>query len=74
MEDKTGGSASPWNGQGQWLPKDGMTLLDYFAAQALMGRMANRPVDADNAEVIVENCYKIARAMIAERNKDESNT
>jgi len=46
---------------------EGMTLLDYFAGQALVGAFAN-PAMADwRAEEIVAYSYGIARLMLVER-------
>ena len=52
----------------------GMTLLDYFAGQALMGMLAN---DACMQEllrrgdegVLFKRCYRLAAAMLAERER-----
>lgn len=44
----------------------GMTLRDYFAAQAMTGIIAN-PENKGSASFFAENAYAIADAMIAER-------
>ncbi len=46
---------------------DGMTLRDYFAAQALSGLI--QYVGYESIANVVEHSYKIADAMIAEREK-----
>jgi len=43
----------------------GMSLRDYFAAKAL----EIHPYNAHEIEAIVKYCYKIADAMLAEREK-----
>ncbi len=57
---------------------DGMTLRDYFAAQALSGRCARPEVACDgwpNTETnnwairVANECYAYADAMLAEREK-----
>ena len=60
-------------------PCYGMTLRDYFAAKALTGIMAdwsrhsgyNKRIDFDNregdADVMAEQCYKLADAMLKAR-------
>lgn len=50
--------------------KEGMTLRDYFAGQALTGYLAssNLSLNALN-ESIVKNCYAIADVMLAERER-----
>lgn len=83
MEDKTGGPAFPYQDpsyDGNW-NKDryvnGMSLLDYFAGQALMGLLANNEeippfkTREEVTEYFARSSYQFARAMIAERSKDE---
>jgi len=76
MEDKTGGPAFPiapdyealrkyGNGPGATIGNPGMDLLDYFAGQALA---MSHP---DNPKNLAEWAYIVARAMIAERSKNE---
>ena len=52
----------------------GMTLRDYFAAKAMQGFCAPSPDDADieywNCVYLAKYAYKIADAMIAEREKN----
>lgn len=80
MTDKPndGGSAFPnEGGDFSGLHADpGMTLRDYFAAQALTGMMANpdtfKNEKAGGAELrarLTGSCYAIADAMLAERSK-----
>ena len=47
---------------------DGMTLRDYFAAQAMTGIIAH-PEKKGSASFFAENAYAIADAMLAERAK-----
>jgi hypothetical protein len=48
----------------------GMSLRDYFAGQALTGLCVNRLwKDDDDAEQVVTHSYRIADAMLAEREK-----
>ena len=49
----------------------GMTLRDYFAAAALETQMmyAADEIDADICNVVAKMSYKIADAMLAERDK-----
>lgn len=85
MSKPTGGPAFPMqpvsnaNGEIQW-GYDGMTLRDYFAAQAMQaiygGPGARMVADRDErydetnwAEVVASNAYEMADAMIAERAK-----
>ncbi len=56
-------------------PINGMTLRDWFAGQALVSFAQNFPcggfeyIDTDN---IARGCYKMADAMIAQREKGQS--
>ena len=63
--DMTGGTA-----------KDGMTRLDYFAGKALVGGLHADVIEVMQDESLegyfeayAEFCYRIAEAMLAERNK-----
>ena len=70
MTKDTGGQAFP---NEQDYLKDGMTLRDYFASQALMGMcsaLTSEEKDHINGISIVSHSYKFADAMIAERNKE----
>jgi hypothetical protein len=46
----------------------GMSLRDYFAAAALQGYVASDMV-APSAAAVAHDCYELASAMIAEREK-----
>lgn len=66
-DEKTGGSAFPATYQQLY---NGMTLLDYFAGQALMGLLARK---ADGT-AMVQHCsdaYFYAEAMLAEKKRRE---
>jgi hypothetical protein len=45
----------------------GMTLLDYFAGQALAGICASSPSDDCTDKYIAEESYRLANAMIKAR-------
>jgi hypothetical protein len=45
----------------------GMTLRDYFAAQALAGMMARKDSDGWPNHEVAGNCYSYADAMLAAR-------
>ena len=50
----------------------GMTLRDYFAAQAMQGEIAAQSIDSgyyDNFAILASSAYMIADAMIEARNK-----
>jgi len=49
----------------------GMSLEDYYAGEALMGAVAREGVIsvARNAETVAGDCYAIAAAMVAAREK-----
>jgi len=71
----TGGQAFPTHpdSSGKWGLFNGMTLRDFFAGQALVGLP---PVWVNSGEVlnskeIAESCYKVADAMIKERDAKE---
>ena len=61
MSQKDGGPAFSAPGQ------RGMSLRDYFAAQFLMTYQARG--GGDSADVVAANCYRVADAMLAERDK-----
>ena len=52
---------------GEYLP--GMSLRDYFAGRALAGICARELAPSVTVEMISEDCYKLADAMLAERKK-----
>ena len=56
-----------YNGQHQYILDPGMTLLDYFAGQALAGLTADPNVM--NGFKAAEWCYDYAEAMLEEREK-----
>ena len=45
----------------------GMTLRDYFAAAATVGVLADMQFTKETPETVAENAYKIADAMLAQR-------
>jgi len=47
----------------------GMTLRDYFAAQAMQGMLANGGVVFADAEILAGFSYKTADEMLKERDK-----
>ena len=73
MSKNTGGPAFPGE---NCLYNKGMTLRDYFAAEAVVGMFYPAVVaclehDHDlDCDKIAEFCYKMADAMIAEREKE----
>lgn len=78
MSKEHGGPAFPRaaflgpNGELEAPAQDGMSLLDYFAGQAMQSLVAFREADADSALScydIAEIAYDYARHMLAERAK-----
>ena len=58
------------------LPSQGMSLRDYFAAQALTGMIAGAMSDGSNfneydAPIIAEAAYQMADALLIARNKND---
>lgn len=51
----------------KFVPNNGMTLRDYFAAKALVNNPFKKYVN--NVDMIAEHCYKIADAMLEARSK-----
>ena len=51
-----------------YIDVDGMTLLDYFAGQALAGIMCNPKFDLRNFD-IADLAYTVAENMLIQRNK-----
>ena len=47
--------------------KAGMTLRDYFAANAMQGTLGNSSFHDDNEEALSKWCYRMADAMLAAR-------
>jgi len=68
MSKKTGGPAFPVPGLQQDEDFNGMSLLDYFAAKAMQGMLAD-PDFNPQAEEVATRAYKMAEAMLAERAK-----
>lgn len=72
--EKDGGPAFPVHGIGMFSEpitlKDGMTLRDWFAGQALAGMMANRRADEITSSQMARHAWKSAGEMLAAR-KDE---
>jgi hypothetical protein len=62
-----GGAAFP-RGNAHCALQDGMSLRDYFAAQALAGYVDEEGNPYNESE-IAEWCYKVADAMLAERSR-----
>lgn len=75
MRKNDGGPAfpipNPMSMQNYGYPINGMTLRDYFAGQALAGFMANTRRPTTIAPDDAEWCYRIADAMLAEREKSK---
>lgn len=70
--EKDGGSAFPSHGTMGEVTQDGMTLRDYFAAQALAGMMSRHAAGQGAVgwqEHAAWDAYSIANAMLAERGK-----
>lgn len=74
MNKETGGSAFPVppvqtvNGD-MYFGVDGMTLRDYFAAKAMQAMATSINSNPNTIKPHVENAYRWADAMIAERAK-----
>ena len=66
MSKNDGGPAFPSSIVDDSLHVPGMTLRDYFAAKAMQGLLQYAYAHADRASV----AYKVADAMLAEREKD----
>lgn len=70
MSDKDGGPAFPYTSAQYQCGQEGMTLLDYFAAKAMQGLIADRGADnVEDIHDIASDAYSLADAMIAERSK-----
>jgi hypothetical protein len=82
-QDKTGGSAFPhlkeetiYSGAGdrygrpEFVPQDGMTLRDYFAAKAMAAIITSQP-DSGHCRIlesnVAEHAYELADAMLEAR-------
>jgi len=57
------------NGEIQYVNWPGMTLRDWFAAKAMQGWMANGELPDEQPDVVARLAYRMADAMLAERNK-----
>jgi hypothetical protein len=69
-EQNTGGPAYPTNNWEKMVPQstgyhEGMTLRDYFAAQAMQGLLAG--TQTSDAGMIVRDSYRVADAMMKAR-------
>ncbi len=78
MSKETGGAAFPGNQErekaegGHYIKHDtGMTLRDYFAAKAMQGMSANPEVGFIDISAAANEAYKMADAMLKERDKEE---
>ena len=74
MDDKTGGTAFPtstWDNEFDKVVDQtkGMTLLDYFAAKAMQGLLANPEWRSLPVADAAAWAYEQADAMLAEREK-----
>lgn len=68
-EDKEdGGTAFPTLETETLHPNPGMSLLDYFAAQAMIGIIAHPDGFAGQWDKMAEDAYSAAYAMLVERN------
>jgi len=68
---KDGGSAFPFENMPDGRVWSGMTLRDYFAGQALVGIIASDCSDKMAVEPRAKLAYRIADAMLAEREKEK---
>ena len=69
-EDPTGGPAYPCLGDEITCKQVGMTLLDYFAGQAMT--YINTAGDyGPNIDEAAEDCYALAAVMVAEKRRRE---
>lgn len=71
MSKDSGGPAFPYFGYTGWSTSYGMTLRDYFAAKAMQGDWALGSAGAGDDGFVSDarRYYKMADAMLAERNK-----
>lgn len=67
----TGGRAHPVCATESWVPDFGMTLLDYFAGQAMSALIRNWDSTCD-LYGIADESYKIALVMVAEKRRLEA--
>ena len=66
MSTNDGGPAFPY--PDEHVPNVGMSLLDYFAGQALTGNLANQDTSG-GYEDFAKHAYEYAAAMLAERER-----
>lgn len=66
-----GGPAFPINPDAGWGPCDGMSLLDWFAAQAMKSVNIGRHElgDAKSYALLAKVAYQLAQAMLAARKR-----
>ena len=69
MSKDNGGPAFPFIGRGESWESRGMSLRDYFAAAVLNGTISNPNLRDNSDSQLASLCYKIADAMLVERNK-----
>lgn len=50
--------------------RDGMTLEDYFASQAMLGLIALRGIGSDGGGRLAKTAYSVAGAMLDERGEE----
>jgi len=70
MIKDTGGPAFPsprWEGWGS--PQEGMTLRDYFAAEAMQSLLLDGNYDFSDRNLIAQKAYAFADAMLEARGK-----
>ncbi len=71
LPEKLGGRVAKKTDKVDWTQEAGMTLLDYFAGQALMGILVNPTVKCEDpskaGEAIAHACYIAAGFMLKER-------
>ena len=70
MSKNEGGQAFPRAGNKTYLPRDGMSLRDWFAGQALAGIMVQEGIMDEARSYVVREAYYIADAMLKERAKE----
>ena len=67
-----GGPAFPFAGvEGVWPAKEGMSLWDWFAGQALAGLIAGKWCVVESDDKTAETAYRMADAMISEKRRRE---
>lgn len=67
--EEEGGPAFPFTKKAYSLDYPGMTVRDYFAAQALPGLVQRAALGEYNHAGIAELAYELADAMVVERSK-----